>query len=119
MKIAQIIFIFLILSGCTADRAEMLSFGIVENVTIEMETNKNLVSGNKHIIESWNVVKSTTVIPNEMGIDFGIAYKIASPFYRASSEIEEVMVFPGNGLTNPDTGQSAKSDSEKMIVNSS
>jgi len=118
MKKIFLILFTLILTGCSADQAELLSFGIVDNETIGTEKNENLVSGMVRIIDSWNLVKSTNVIPNKLSIEFGIAYKIVSPFYRDSSVIEEVIVFPDQGLTNPVTDRTAKYDSEVKTVNS-
>jgi len=116
MKIFLVIFTFAILSGCSQHNAEILSYGIVDNTTITTETNKALLAGEKRIINSWNLKESTTEIPIKIGIEFGIAYVITPPSGKTSVSIEEVIVFPGEGLTNPISEQSAKTDSEFLTI---
>ena len=99
-------------------QAVMLSYGIVKNETVEIEVNSNLVAGEVHIIDSWNLIKKTTDIPGHIGIEFGIAYKIETPPYVDSVTVDEVMIFPGEGLYNPKSGRRAKIESETLNIDS-
>ena len=116
MKNILTIVAFIILTGCSSDKAELLSYGITENEIIETEVNSDLLAGEKHIIDSWNLIKRTENIPNKLGIEFGISYLIKAPFYKNSITVEEVVVFPGEGLTNPESGRSIKIDSETLEI---
>lgn len=116
MKNIFTLVVIIILTGCSSDKAEILSYGITENEIIKTEVNSDLVAGEKHIINSWNLIKRTENIPNEFGIEFGISYLIKAPFYKDSVTVEEIVVFPGEGVTNPENGRSTKIDSETLII---
>jgi len=116
MKTFLVIFTILILTGCSHQKAELLSYGIVDNEIIVTKTNTNLVAGEKHIINSWNLIKSTTDIPNKIGTEFGIAYTFTDPSVEGSTSLEEVIIFPGGGLTNPKNNLTVKVDSEFLNI---
>ena len=102
--------------GCAERSNEIFSYGIAENVVTETEPNSELLSGEKHIIESWNLVKKTDKVPKELGIEFGIAYKLNEFIGQDTIIIEESIIFPGNGLTNPGTGITKAVDTEALEI---
>ena len=105
------------ISACSYNyKAVMLSYGIVKNESFEIEVDNNLVAGQVHIIDSWNLTKKTTDIPGHIGIEFGFAYKVEAPPYVDSVSVDQVMIFPGKGLYNPKSGRSAKVDSETLDI---
>ena len=106
----------LLAAGCTEKSNEIFSYGIAKNEVTETESNVDLVSGEKHIIESWNLVKVTDKVPKELGVEFGIAYKLQKFSNQDVIIIEESIVFPGNGLTNPKTGITTDIDTEMLEV---
>jgi Domain of unknown function (DUF3859) len=106
----------MLLTSCSNDKGELLSFGLVNNKTVGVRANDDLLAGEVKLIESWNLVKTTSNIPSEIGTDFGISYRVTAPFYKDSVTIEEVIIFPGKGLTNPDRGRTAKEDTEILHV---
>ena len=106
----------LLLVGCFSQVNEISSYGIVDNPIIVTEPNSDLLSGEKHIIGSWNLVKKTEKIPNIIGIEFGIAYKLNEFSEEDVVYIEEIIIFPNEGLTNPSTGVSKIIDSEIVAV---
>ncbi len=116
MKTAIGILITLILTGCSKYSAEIISYGIANNVVTQTESNDALIAGEKHLIEEWNITKKTQHVPNKVGTEFGIAYRLNGTAQEATVEIEEITIFPGEGLTNPETGRSAKIDSEHREI---
>ena len=63
-----LVFLSIIFISGFAERGnEILSYGIVENQITKTEPNSELLSGVVHIIESWNLVKTTDKIPKELG----------------------------------------------------
>nr|WP_298163724.1 DUF3859 domain-containing protein [uncultured Pseudomonas sp.] len=119
MKTAIGILITLILTGCSEYGAEIISYGIANNVVTQTESSDVLVSGEKHLIEEWNITKKTQHVPNKAGIEFGMAYRLNETSPEATVEIEEIIIFPGKGLTNPKTGRSTKIDSEHLEISPS
>ncbi|MCZ4323235.1 DUF3859 domain-containing protein [Pseudomonas anguilliseptica] len=109
--------IAIILAGCLEQDAEIISYGIADNVVTQTEKNRDLVSGEKHLIDTWNIKKETQQIPNKIGTEFGIAYRLNN-IQAVTVEIEEIIIFPGAGLVNPNTGRGTKIDSEKLEINS-
>ena len=102
--------------GCSSEANEIFSYGIADNPIIVTEPNSKLLAGEKHIIESWNLVKKTDKIPNVISIEFGIAYKLNEFSKEDSINIEEIIIFPNEGLTNPNTGISKTVDSEMIEI---
>lgn len=102
----------LFLTGCFDEKAEILSYGILDNPIISTELKPDLVAGIRHLIEDWNVIEETTNVKNEFGVDFGIEYIISAPFYKDALIIEEVLIFPKGGLTNPVTKITTEKESE-------
>lgn len=118
MKIYITILSVVVILACSYnDKAVMLSYGIVKNETVEIEVNNNLVAGELHLIDSWNLIKKTKDIPGHIGIEFGISYKIEAPPHLDSVTVDEVMIFPGEGLYNPKSGRRAKIESETVDIN--
>ena len=76
MKSAIGFLIAILLAGCSEYSAEVLSYGIANNVVIQTELNEYLVSGEKHFIEEWSLAEKTQHIPSRVGTEFGIAYRI-------------------------------------------
>ena len=116
MKNSIWLLIAIILAGCLEQDAEIISYGIANNVVTQTEKNRDLVSGEKHLIDVWNIKKTTQKIPNKIGTEFGIAYRLNN-IQADTAEIEEIIIFPGTGLVNPNTGRGAKIDSEKLEIN--
>jgi hypothetical protein len=104
----------LLIVGCSGKSNEIFSYGLADNKVAYTEPNSDLVAGEKHIIESWNIVKQTDKVPNVIGTEFGIAYKLNEFSNDEAITIEEIIIFPDGGLTNPDTGISTKIDTENL-----
>jgi len=111
--------IFLTACTDTDEGFEIFSYGLVESKPISKEEN-NTILGSSYIIDSWNIVETTTQVPRKIGIEFGVAYRFNAPNHKADMDVEEVIIFPGKGLTNPKTGKTAKADTSahKLEANS-
>ncbi len=57
MKTAIGILITLILTGCSEYSAEIINYSIANNVVTQTESNDALITGEKHLIEEWNITK--------------------------------------------------------------
>ena len=110
------ILIAIIISGCLDRDAEIISYGIAKNIVTQTEKNEDLISGEKHLIDVWNIIEKTEKIPNKVGTEFGIAYMLNEKTQNSMVEVEEIIIFPGEGLFNPNTGKAAKVDSEKLNI---
>ncbi|MDG9928800.1 MULTISPECIES: DUF3859 domain-containing protein [unclassified Pseudomonas] len=116
MKNAMVFFLAVALAGCSENNAELLKYGIAKNVVIQTIKDKELVSGEKHIVASCNIVEETQKVPAKLGSEFGIVYKIGRVDFAPSIRIEEVIIFPDGGVTNPETGRNVRFDSELLDV---
>ena len=116
MKKFIALFSLLLILGCSDKSNIILSYGVVDNPILTTELNNSLVSGEKHIIDSWNLIKETNQIPNSIGIEFGMAYKLNE--FRSGDfiTVEEIIIFPENGLTNPNTQVNTRIDTEALEI---
>lgn len=104
------------LTGCFEKDAKIINYGIADNIITQTEDRDDLVSGERHLIESWSIKSTTTQIPNKLGTEFGVAYRVKNKTQAATMNVEEVIIFPGGGLVNPSTGIRAKADAEVIEI---
>ena len=114
-KIIIITILFLCI-GCSDNKASIISYGIVNSTIVETEKAPDSATGTINSIDSWNLIKTTTEVPSELGADFGIKYVVPVPFNKESITVEELIIFPDEGITNPDTGKTHKVDSEFIDI---
>ncbi len=100
-------------------QAEITNFGVMKLDGVEVEKNNQLFAGEKHVADKWSFIEKTTIIPNRIGVEFGIEYKILNYSQDQLIEVEEVIIFPGEGLTNPDIHKTTKIDIEKLQIDPS
>ena len=108
--------ILLLCIGCSDNKAKVISYGIVETTIAEKEDSPHTVTGKINIIDTWNLVKATTQIPGKLGTTFGLSYTVSVPVNKKEIIIEEVIIFPSAGITNPITGKHFKTDTEFIKI---
>ncbi len=64
----------------------------------------------------YEVTKSTTTIPAEQGIEFGVFFELNTERTDEDVDIDFVTIFPDGGLIDPSTGIAQKSDSDILQV---
>lgn len=106
----------IVLTGCFDKDARIINYGIADNVITQTEDRDDLISGERHLIETWSIKSTTTQIPNKIGTEFGVAYRVNNKTQAATVDIEEVIIFPGDGLVNPSTGMRATADAEVIEI---
>ncbi|MEM8868216.1 MAG: DUF3859 domain-containing protein, partial [Verrucomicrobiota bacterium] len=89
------------------NKADIINFGIMTYESEEIVDNPNTVSGTESFMDEIRWVERTDQIPAKLGVSFGVEYIIrGNPSH--SIDVVEVIIFPGTGLTNPETGKTLK-----------
>jgi len=104
----------LLLVSCAKDRIRLTSYGLTDNETVKTITADQTIAGEIDEINGWNLVETTDQIPNKIGSEFGISYMVRGNDPNQPITVEEVIIFPGDGLTNPESGLTSKSDTEPV-----
>jgi len=56
------------------------------------------------------------MIPAEKGVEFGIEYKVDALSLQSDIEVEEIIIFPEDGITNPENKIHQEIDSEIALL---
>ncbi len=119
MNILYLFFLLFLISGCDyayVRNIEIISYGITDNKVVEQFDSPDSPSGKYEVYDQWNLVKKTTNIPARKGVEFGIEYRVDALSLKSDIEVEEIIIFPGDGITNPKTKIGQKIDSDKTLV---
>ncbi len=91
----------------TPPKAYISSYGLYSYESREQAENPDTVAGSESFMSGIRLVQQTSVIPPRTGVSFGMQYVI-----RGDSDepvdVTETIIFPGSGLTNPETGKTLK-----------
>lgn len=90
-------------------KAYITHYGLCEFDYSETYKDPNAITGESATVGGVRWLKKTTKVPAQQGVSFGIEYVINSDSDERL-ELEEVIVFPPTGLTNPETGKNQKED---------
>ncbi|MEE9368734.1 MAG: DUF3859 domain-containing protein [Pontiella sp.] len=107
-----------LMMGCSGqvDRAEIVGYGITDNISAEIVKRQDAVLGKDGIYDGWNLLEKTTQIPNVENIQFGVEYVVHGSSMSKTITVEEVIIFPSGGLINPVLGKNYLSDESKMKI---
>jgi len=50
----------------------------------EIEINNQLLAGEKHLSNNWKFIEKTTTIPDKIGTEFGVEYKITNLYFTST-----------------------------------
>ncbi|QHI68741.1 DUF3859 domain-containing protein [Tichowtungia aerotolerans] len=117
----QILFIMIgviMSTGCSKqmNKVEILSYGITDNIPDETVARPDAVHGEDDIYDGWNLLESTSEIPLEENIQFGIEYVFRGEADNGIATVEEVIIFPEGGLTDPESGRTYSTDIADMEI---
>jgi len=98
------------------DHIEIVDYGIYTEHVINDVPQSDSLSGTQHIVDNIVLRRQTTAIPAELGLNFGMHFKVVGSPDGALAPLRIVTIFPGVGLTNPDTGQTRYSSSSDTQV---
>ncbi len=119
MKNLYLLLLLFLISSCDYTyirNIKITSYGITDNKVIEVIDTPDSPAGKSEIYSDWNLIKKTTSIPAKKGIEFGIEYKVDALSLQSDIEVEEIIIFPGDGITNPKSKTSQKIDSEMILL---
>ena len=118
MKNLYLLLLLFLISSCDYTyirNIKITSYGITDNKVIEVIDTPDSPAGMQYIYDDW-IIKKTTSIPAKKGIEFGIEYKVDALSLQSDIEVEEIIIFPGDGITNPKSKISQKIDSEMILL---
>jgi len=112
--------LLVLLFACTkqtqVSEIKLLSYGVAQGEAVETVKDPTAVAGSVDILDEWRVTKQTTDIRSRPGIRFGIEYSLHGQPSERQVVVEEVIIFPDDGLTNPDTGVTQKRYGSESLV---
>lgn len=114
MKNLHLLLLLFLISGCDYTyirNIKIISYGISDNKVSEVIDRPDSPAGKLELYNNWNLVKITTQIPAKKGIEFGIEYKVDALSLKSDIQIEEIIIFPEGGITNPENKTNQKIDS--------
>ncbi len=91
-------------------KAYITNYGLCEFGYTETYENPDAITGESAFVDGVRWLKKTTKVPAEQRVSFGIEYVVNSDSNEAI-ELEEVIVYPVAGLTNPETGKNQRQES--------
>ena len=99
-------------TGCYQQKneVEILSYGITDNIADETVTRPDAVHGEDDIYDGWNLLESTSEITLKENVQFGIEYIFRGQTDKSITTVEEVIIFPEGGLTDPESGKNYSID---------
>jgi len=119
MKNLYLLLLLFLISSCDYTyirNIKITSYGITDNKVIEVIDRPDSPAGKVDVYNDWNLLKKTNMIPAEKGVEFGIEYKVDAFSLQSDIEVEEIIIFPEGGITNPKSKVSQKIDSEMTLL---
>ena len=92
--------------------AEVVDYGIYQ-LSLKTVPSKGTVSGAVGITNRETLLERTDRIPANRGVSFGLHYRVTGAEGGRVSIIHKI-VFPGPGLTNPDSGTTRTEQSRRL-----
>ena len=90
-------------------KSYITNYGICDFAYSETYENPDAITGQSAYVEGVRWLKKTTKIPAKQGVSFGIEYIVNSDSEELL-ELEEVIIYPTAGLTNPKTGKNQRQE---------
>ena len=117
VNLTVLMFVATLLAGCGDSKKQdpiLIGYGKYFSTTSEIVDDSDPSQGPQtyEVLESLKLVEQTSTISNKLGEEFGIEYMISSPLQEGYVEIEEVVLFPAGGLTDPATGATITMESD-------
>lgn len=91
-------------------------YGVIEFKTSETGKVMEKWTGVKSEDGAYQVVNQTTSISKKLGLEFGIMFSVSGYFPDGYVDIEDAIIYPEGGLTNPSTGITKKTSSGKLRI---
>ena len=98
----------------TIDRIEIRTIGTYTAELGERTPDKNIAGGGLNSIRSYKFVKIGTTVSAQKGVRFGFEFVVMGRPDGAKVPLKSVIIFPAQGLRNPETGRTQPRD-EYMI----
>lgn len=83
------------------DRIEIFERGIFQSETVKSVDDPSAAIGKRDVVTKERLVRDTTDVPAQLGIEFGIRYRIIGPRRGDQVSVIGVTKFPAQGLRNP------------------
>jgi len=119
MKNLYLLLLLFLISSCDYTYIrdiKITSYGITDNKVIDVIDRPDLPAGQLDVYNDWNLLKKTNMIPAEKGVEFGIEYKVDALSLQSDIEVEEIIIFPEGGITNPENKIHQEIDSEIALL---
>ena len=119
MKNLYLLLLLFLISSCDytyVRNIKITSYGLTDNKVIDVIDRPDLPAGKLDVYNDWNLLKKTNMIPAEKGVEFGIEYKVDAFSLQSDFDVEEIIIFPEGGITNPENKIHQEIDSEKALL---
>ena len=83
------------------DRIEIVERGIYRSEIVKSVDDPNLAAGRINVVADVRLIRPTTDVPAQVGVSFGIRYRIVGPRRGDPVSLKMVTRFPAQGLRNP------------------
>ncbi len=119
MKNLYLLLLLFLISSCDYSyvrNIKIISYGITDNKVIDVIDRPDLPAGKLDVYNDWNLLKKTNMIPDEKAVEFNIEYKVDAFSLQSDFDVEEIIIFPEGGITNPENNIHQEIDSEIALL---